>query len=118
MSELKIEIEDATHRNLLSRGSIPNPSYNKRARILPPQTEEFKNEEIKEKDKLVWESCCFNVNPHGVAYLGQFIVTMSVLSISTYMLLKADGSCEKSSPYIGLISFVLGKILSSVVSST
>ena len=65
----------------------------------------------------VWRSCCFQLSPPGVAYCGQFTVTMMVLAISTYMLIKADGDCNKSSPFIGLISFVLGKILSSVISS-
>ena len=70
-----------------------------------------------EKEKVVWESCCIRVNSHAVAYLGQFTIVVGVLTLSTYMLLEADGDCNKSSPYIGLISFVLGKILSSVVSS-
>ena len=65
----------------------------------------------------VWRSCCFQLSPPGVAYCGQFTVTVMVLVISTYMLIRADGDCNKSSPFIGLISFMLGKILSSVISS-
>jgi hypothetical protein len=69
------------------------------------------------KEKVIWRSCCFQLDPKGVAYAGQFTISMTVLGISTYMLLKADGDCNQSSPYIGLISFLLGKILSTVVSS-
>ena len=75
------------------------------------------NDTPSKKEKVIWKSCCFQLDPRGVAYAGQFTISMTVLGISTYMLLKADGDCNKSSPYIGLISFLLGKILSTVVSS-
>jgi len=79
--------------------------------MISPQHKE------EEKKNNVWKSCCFDVSPQGVAYTGQFLTTGFVLSISTYFLIQADGDCNKSSPYIGLISFVMGKILSSVISS-
>ena len=126
MDELKISIqEDATHKSLLSKGSIPNPTYNKRIRTLSPQ--QYSENDIKassvetqvtEEKVKMWKSCCFSLDPHSVTYFGQFTISLAVLGISTFMLVKADGSCEKSSPYIGLISFLLGKILSSVATST
>ena len=70
------------------------------------------------KKEEIWKSCCFELNPHGVAYAGQFIFSMSVLTFSAIMLVRADGSCDKSSPYIGLISFLLGKLLNSVMASS
>lgn len=70
----------------------------------------------KEK-KEVWESCCIRTNPHAVAYIGQICISSLIIGFSFIMLIKADGSCEKSSPYIGLISFLMGKLLSSVVGS-
>ena len=66
----------------------------------------------------VWRSCCFNLDSHCVAYAGQFIFTMSVLGFCSVMLIKANGSCEQSSSYINIISFMMGKILSSVMSSS
>ena len=66
----------------------------------------------------VWRSCCFNLDGHCIAYAGQFIFTMSVLGFCSVMLVKANGSCEQSSSYINIISFMMGKILSSVMSST
>lgn len=65
-----------------------------------------------------WRSCCFTLNPHGVAYAGQFIFAMSVLFFCCLMLINADGDCNKSSAYIGLISFLMGKLLSTVQTST
>ena len=57
----------------------------------------------------VWRSCCFNLDSHCVAYTGQFIFTMSVLGFCSVMLVKANGSCEQSSSYINIISFMMGK---------
>jgi hypothetical protein len=42
---------------------------------------------------------------------------MSVFGFCAIMLVKADGDCNKSSPFIGLISFLMGKLLNSVVTS-
>ena len=73
-------------------------------------------EDVKEKKK-VWESCCIRTNPHAIAYFGQVCISSLIIGFSFIMLIKADGNCEKSSPYIGLISFLMGKLLSSVVGS-
>ena len=72
-------------------------------------------EDIKENKKEVWESCCIRTNPHAIAYIGQLIISVIILAFSFIMLIKANGSCEQSS--IGLISFLMGKLLSSVVGS-
>ena len=77
----------------------------------------IEEEPVPPKTDDVWRSCCFDLSPAGVAYAGQLVVTMSVLGISTFMLIKANGNCEQSASYIGLISFILGKILSTVISS-
>lgn len=66
----------------------------------------------------VWRSCCFQTDPHMCSYIGQLTTSFVILGFSFIMLIKANGSCEQSSPYIGLISFLLGKLLSSVMSST
>lgn len=73
--------------------------------------------EIKENKKEVWESCCIRTNPHAIAYVGQIIISVLILAFSFIMLIKHNGSCNESSPYIGLISFLMGKLLSSVVGS-
>ena len=77
-------------------------------RYQPPQ----------EQEQEGWRSCCFTLNPHGVAYFGQFIFSMCILFFCCLMLVNADGDCNKSSAYIGLISFLMGKLLSSVQTST
>ena len=74
---------------------------------------EFKNDEHKP-----WKSCCFELDSHFVAYLGQYVFSLATLSFCTIMLIKADGDCNKSSSYINIISFMLGKLLSSVMTSS
>lgn len=70
------------------------------------------------KKELVWESFCIRTNPHAIAYFGQLLISIIILAFSFIMLIKANGNCEQSSPYIGLISFLMGKLLSSVMAST
>lgn len=81
------------------------------------EVQPLKDENIIKKDDKVWESCCIRTNPHAIAYIGQIGISIIILTFSFIMLLQANGSCEKSSPYIGLISFLMGKLLSSVVGS-
>jgi hypothetical protein len=69
------------------------------------------------QEEKIWDSCCFRVSKMAVAYIGQMLVVVMVLSICTYFLIEAQGSCDRSSPYISLISFILGKVLSQVVTS-
>lgn len=120
MDELKISIqEDATNKGLLHH------SYNKRLRILPPD-EEIKassvetqvTEKKKKNDDKIWESCCMRLSSKCIIYTGQFTISLIVLGICTIMLIKADGDCNKSSGYINIISFLLGKLLATVATST
>lgn len=76
-----------------------------------------KQETIDENDGH-WKSCCLQVDRQMVVYFGQLAFSFAILAFSGVMLYEAKGSCEKSSPYIGLISFLLGKLLSSVTDST
>ena len=70
------------------------------------------------QEETTWKSCCLRSDRQLVVYLGQLSFSLSVLGISCGMLILADGNCEKSSPYISLIAFLLGKLLSQVVDST
>jgi hypothetical protein len=64
-----------------------------------------------------WRSCCFTADRHVIIYVSQLMVACSVLGFSGFMLHQGGGDCEKSSPYLGLISFILGKLLSHVTPS-
>ena len=77
-------------------------------------------EEVKytQEEEVTWKSCCLRTDRQAVVYLGQLSFSLSVLGISCAMLIIADGDCNKSSPYISLIAFLLGKLLSQVVDST
>lgn len=75
------------------------------------------NAPVVEEEEKVWQSCCLQLSRHCVAYTGQMVVIASIIGISAYFLVEADGDCSKSSPYHALLSFVLGKVLSTMVSS-
>jgi len=64
-----------------------------------------------------WRSCCLTTDRQAMVYIGQLLFSFSVLGFSAVMLVLADGDCNKSSPYIGLISFLMGKLLSTVVAT-
>ena len=66
-----------------------------------------------------WHSCCFTggTDKQMVLYFGQLGISSAILAFSFLQLIRAEGNCDKSSPYIGLISFLMGKLLASVVDS-
>ena len=76
---------------------------------------EQKHQEVEVR---LWKSCCLQTDKAAVVYIGQLVFSFTVLGFSAIMLMKANGDCEQSSPYIGLISFLLGKLLSSVTDSS
>jgi hypothetical protein len=65
-----------------------------------------------------WVSCCIETDRGAVVYIGQMVFAGSVIALCAMMLVRADGECNKSSPYVSLLSFLAGKILATVVSST
>ena len=73
--------------------------------------------DIKDNKKDVWESCCLRTDRHMIAYIGQFVFSMSVLAFCAIMIIRARGDCNNVSPFVSIISFLMGKLLSSVVSS-
>jgi len=75
-------------------------------------------EQKEENLPLVWNSCCLKTDRQAVVYFGQLSFAFAVLAFSCSMLVVAEGDCNRSSPYIGLISFLLGKLLSTVTDSS
>ena len=67
--------------------------------------------------RQTWQSCCLEADRQMVVWFGQLLLMLSVLAFCAVQLVAADGECDRSSPYIGLISFILGKALASVVDS-
>jgi len=51
-------------------------------------------------------------------WLGQLVVSMSVLAFAAHQIQAAEGSCDRASAAWGIISFILGRTLSAVVDST
>ena len=66
-----------------------------------------------------WHSCCFTggTDKQMVLYFGQLGISTAILAFSFLQLIRAEGNCDRSSPYIGLISFLMGKLLATVVDS-
>jgi len=81
--------------------------------MIQPEPEEEK----KDNNSETWRSCCFLLDKGCIAYFSQLIFSLCTLGICTVMLIKFDGQCDKSSPYINLMSFMLGKLLNSVLTS-
>jgi hypothetical protein len=38
-----------------------------------------------------------------------------IVALCAVMLVRADGSCDKSTPYVSLLSFLAGKVLAHVI---
>ena len=88
--------------------------------VLKPSVSQHKIQVKEQEDdpRLIWNSCCLKTDRQAVVYFGQLSFSFAVLAFSGAMLVVADGDCNKSSPYIGLISFLLGKLLSTVTDSS
>jgi hypothetical protein len=107
-----------TNELLTARGTISKVRLNPSRFVQTEQKDtvvEVKDDE--DEEHKMWTSCCIRVNGEMIQYVGQLVVTMSVIAISTMMLIKAENDCSVSSPYIGLLSFILGKILNNVTNS-
>ena len=106
-----------THKSLVAKGTINKVRLNPHRTVLNVKRNEHVVNIREEKDddnSRVWKSCCLRVDADMIMYLGQISVTTAVIGISTIMLIKADGDCSQSSAYIGLLSFILGKVLNNV----
>ena len=67
-----------------------------------------------EDESHVWKSACLRMDKNMIVYLAQFLTTLLILTFCAFMLAKSEFDCNKSSPYIGLISFILGKLLATI----
>ena len=56
----------------------------------------------------LWRSCCVELDKQAVVYFAQIAIGVAVLAFSAVQLIRSDFQCEQSSPYLGLISFIIG----------
>lgn len=106
--------ENDTHRSLVQKGS----NHYRHAKITVPVEQKTASVEINDdKKEEVWKSCCFTLSPHGVVYCGQFFISLIIIGVCFYMLILAEGDCNRSAGYLSLLSFLLGKLLSTVATS-
>ena len=86
--------------------------------MTTPETKEV-TYDLEEQDNggRIWKSCCLKTDKNMVVYIGQFVITLLILGFCALRLAQSDFDCDKSSPYIGLISFILGKLLATVTTT-
>ena len=65
-----------------------------------------------------WTSCCLRTSRQATVYFGQLSFAFAIATFCGVMLVRADGDCDRSSAYISLLSFLMGKLLASVTDST
>ena len=65
------------------------------------------------EEEVMWKSCCLRTGRQAVVFFGQLSYSLAVMGVCTTMLILADGDCNKSSPYISLIAFLLGQVIDS-----
>lgn len=99
--------ESKTHKELLSKGV-------KRVERVE-QKIDIEVEVEKVEDERTWKSFCLSTNKNAVIYFGQLFFSLSLVGLCSVMLIKADGNCAESSNYINILSFLAGKLLSTVV---
>ena len=62
-----------------------------------------------------WRSCCIDTDRAAVVYIGQMAFAAGLVALCAVMLVNANGSCDKSTPYVSLLSFLAGKVLAHVI---
>ena len=65
-----------------------------------------------------WTSCCLRTSRQATVYFGQLSFAFAIAGFCAVMLIRANGDCDRSSAYISLLSFLMGKLLASVTDST
>tara|TARA_R110000782_G_scaffold47191_1_gene103881 strand:- start:194 stop:517 length:324 start_codon:yes stop_codon:yes gene_type:complete len=102
--------KNKTHSSLISKG-INRVNETK----IDIEEKETHTEKEKEEDDRTWRSMCLSTNKHAVIYFGQLTFSLSLVALCSVMLIKANGDCSQSGNYINILSFLAGKMLSTVV---
>ena len=66
------------------------------------------------QEPKIWRSCCLRVDKSIVVYFSQLTIGILVLVFASIQLIEAKFECDKSSPYLSLISFVLGTYVARI----
>ena len=83
--------------------------------VDPPPSSHVRTPELRGG---TWTSCCLRTSRQATVYFGQLSFAFSIAAFCAVMLVRADGDCDRSSAYISLLSFLMGKLLASVTDST
>ena len=71
-------------------------------------TPELEEEQGYVAPNRLWRSCCVELDKQAVVYFAQIGIGVAVLSFSAVQLLRSNFECSESSPYLSLISFIVG----------
>ena len=55
-----------------------------------------------------WSSCCFTVDKRAVVFFSQLLITLSVVVLCIYQLIKHHDNCDSNQLYSGILSMVIG----------
>tara|TARA_B110000503_G_C7078973_1_gene384267 strand:+ start:358 stop:747 length:390 start_codon:yes stop_codon:yes gene_type:complete len=55
-----------------------------------------------------WSSCCFTVDKRAVVFFSQLLITLSVVILCIYQLVKHHDNCDSNQLYSGILSMVIG----------
>lgn len=70
-----------------------------------------------EEEAHTWQSCCLTVDKNMIVYISQMIFSLCVLLFCCFQLSIYSDQCNIASPYYSMISFLMGKLLSNVLTT-
>ena len=73
--------------------------------------EEKKLDVLERRDERTWRSCCIETDKRACVFGVQTVIAISSLMFSGFMLVRYNGECDTSSPYINIITFILGSFV-------
>ena len=103
-----------THAKLTKRGDLieiePKPEYKV---DLEAQRWSFEEKRQQREQHKTWDSCCLPVEKNMAVDITQTLFSFYILVFCAFMLHSAQGDRNRASPYLSIVSFLLGKLLSS-----
>ena len=78
---------------------------------------EVKQDEDEKTNDHAWRSCCLTVDKNMMVYISQMIFSICILMFCCFQLSIYSDQCNIASPYYSIISFLMGKLLSNVLTT-
>ena len=97
---------------LLNTPKMHTPSI--LAQINNTEVEKLKVKDVIEIERAVlenenvWRSSCFTADKRAVVFFSQLSITISVIGLCMYQLVKHHDDCDSNQLYSGILSMVIG----------